>query len=560
MLLLAGTARAWSLRWVCDDSFVSFRYAQNLVAGRGLVYNAAERVEGYTNLSWTLLLAGVERLGGDPVAASAPLGLAFHLALAALLAARAWRAGRRTGSPFLPLAAAVVLVLPDAQVWATGGLETSLFGFLSVATVLLSLDARGTVRLMAVGLLSSLLVLTRPDGALFAGVALLAVAAPRPGSSWRASLSRASAAAAPLAVVVLAFVAWKLSYYGEWLPTAYYSKSASRPYWSQGAVYALLFLARNWFLAVALPAVAVLTLRDAFVLRARPRGLTREALVLLLAGLLFAAYVTRTGGDFMHARRLLPALPFLLLVLEDVVRAAFRPRSALGVAAVCAVAAAFPYPVFSDSEARISGVADERRFYPAAAIEARKLQGEVVGAALRGADARVMFGGGMLCFGYYSRLPYLVEMTGLTQYSLARLPIRQRGLIGHEKTADASWTTANRIHLVVLQAFPPISPGSGPLPLDEIDFGRTARARVWIYSDAVMDHLRTRPGVAFVPMEAVLERIRSGQDGRSPAEAARIASWLGRASLRPDNPLRRDVEKAREVLLRRATGLPPELP
>ena len=35
--------------------------------------------------------------------------------------------------------------------------------------------------------------------------------------------------------------------------------------------------------------------------------------------------------------------------------------------------------------------------------------------------------GGMCVFGYYSRLPYLVEMTGLTQYSLAKAPLMARG-------------------------------------------------------------------------------------------------------------------------------------
>ncbi len=45
-LLALGLARAAALAWVCDDSFISIRYAQNLLDGHGLVYNAGERVEG----------------------------------------------------------------------------------------------------------------------------------------------------------------------------------------------------------------------------------------------------------------------------------------------------------------------------------------------------------------------------------------------------------------------------------------------------------------------------------------------------------------------------------
>ena len=40
-----------------DDAFISFRYAENLVHGRGLVFNVGERVEGYSNFLWTVLLA-----------------------------------------------------------------------------------------------------------------------------------------------------------------------------------------------------------------------------------------------------------------------------------------------------------------------------------------------------------------------------------------------------------------------------------------------------------------------------------------------------------------------
>ena len=40
-----------------DDAFISFRYAKNLSEGTGLVYNAGEYVEGYSNFLWTLFLA-----------------------------------------------------------------------------------------------------------------------------------------------------------------------------------------------------------------------------------------------------------------------------------------------------------------------------------------------------------------------------------------------------------------------------------------------------------------------------------------------------------------------
>ena len=41
-----------------DDQMISMRYARNLVDGLGLVWNAGDRVEGYTNLGWVCMLLG----------------------------------------------------------------------------------------------------------------------------------------------------------------------------------------------------------------------------------------------------------------------------------------------------------------------------------------------------------------------------------------------------------------------------------------------------------------------------------------------------------------------
>src|SRR5262245_42468042 len=49
----------WRVRtFTVDDAYISFRYARNLAHGLGLVYNEGERIEGYTNFLWTVLLAG----------------------------------------------------------------------------------------------------------------------------------------------------------------------------------------------------------------------------------------------------------------------------------------------------------------------------------------------------------------------------------------------------------------------------------------------------------------------------------------------------------------------
>jgi hypothetical protein len=89
--------RALALAWLSDDAFISFRYAAHLLRGDGLVYNVGERVEGYTNLLWTLLLAGAMALGFSPETSSQTLGITCWLGLVTVLA---WGAGgRRRGCP-----------------------------------------------------------------------------------------------------------------------------------------------------------------------------------------------------------------------------------------------------------------------------------------------------------------------------------------------------------------------------------------------------------------------------------------------------------------------------
>ena len=58
----------WSLWFVCDDAYISFRFAKNAAQGHGLRYNLGDHVpvEGYSNFLWTVIASGVERVGLDP--------------------------------------------------------------------------------------------------------------------------------------------------------------------------------------------------------------------------------------------------------------------------------------------------------------------------------------------------------------------------------------------------------------------------------------------------------------------------------------------------------------
>jgi hypothetical protein len=544
-LIALSLWRALTLAWLSDDGFISFRYAEHLVRGDGLVYNVGEYVEGYTNLLWTLLLAVAMTLGIPPETSSKALGITCWLALAAVLAWRSrWPGAPR---PFVPLAAALVLLIEDYQTWATGGLETSLFTLLSVGGLLLATHpAAGARTMIAAGTCLAAAVATRPDGVIFAAAGVAGAWLVPHGVPPRRRLALVVGAAVPLALTGAALVTFKLLYYGDLFPTAFYSKSALDPYHGQGWFYIFLFFKKNWFIV---PLAILLVLGN---LGRLGQALTRTHVVLLAGFVVFLAYVAHSGGDFMFARRVLPAMPLLFVVLEDLFVSLPSRLAAAAVGVLVALGLLLPYPLYSHPGERLRGIADEPSYYPPPYLAMRQVQARVAAQSLSDLPIRAAFEGGMCVFGYYSRLPYLVEMTGLTQYSLAKRPLAARGHVGHEKVADDEWLTRNRIHLIFSQAPPPVS-GSGPIRVDEIAFGDVLKARIWIYEDAIMDRLRSDPRVKFTPIEETLREAQRHIAQAPYEEAQRIHAVLQRYYFRAAGPARQALadELARQVEARR---------
>lgn len=528
-LCASAVLLAWLRRWTCDDAFISFRYAANLGDGLGLVYNAGERVEGYTNFLWTLALAPFVAAGLDPVPTSHALGLACYVALLAWLLRTSWREAPRRPAGFLPLAACMMAVLPDVRTWATGGLETMAFTLFAAVGVFTASRAETPGALLRAGGWLSLCLLSRPDGALFVAGPLAT------GLLWRQGslgmrVRRLAWLLGPVVAVGTAWGAWKLAYYDDLFPTSFYAKSAARPYLDQGLLYGALFLARNWVLVIALAAGLWLWVSRRTELRPVPASTATRAC--LISGSAFALYVAYSGGDFMFARRWIPVLPLFLLPLEEIV--ASRPvlrgagtRATLALATALIAMATLPFPVLTAGRPRIRGIADEPRFYTPENLEARRIQAQAAAEGLRGLPVRVAFEGGMCGFGYWSRLPYLVEITGLTQYSLAKKPLAERGFIGHEKLADASWYADHGIHLLFRQRWPwEVAAAGEPWAFNRITLGGVCEGKILRYDDAIMEELGRRPGVRFQSIDNTLERARRSMEVAAGPEAEALLRTL----------------------------------
>jgi len=442
--LAFATWRAVAQRWTTDDAFISFRYARNWVDGLGLVFNAGERVEGYSNFLWTLWSAVGLRLGVDAAAWANAWGVVAYLASVALLALVGLAIARRRdgAAPWLPLAAIGAALNPEWSIFATGGLETSAFTALLLAGYALAL--RGAERpreLVVAGLVFGAASLTRPDGLLPAAVTgawLLFFARSR----WTGALLYGAA----LAAVVVPHLVWRTAYYGDFFPNTYYAKSASLAWYSQGWLYLRLYFERYWALALgpALCAAAAARRRrrDASA-PLDPDGALRLAAAIAAT---YAFYVVRVGGDFMYARLLVPITPFLLLLLEQGALALFGTiRAAAYALCLAALVGSFATPPPVTAETWESGIANEWMYYSRERVAKTDHAAEVLRRYFDGLPVRVAFYGDEARLVYEAGFPVAIEShTGLTDRLVAHQELAVRGRVGHEKAAPLGYLIMKR--------------------------------------------------------------------------------------------------------------------
>ena len=105
LVLLVGMAHLLvHLQYTMDDAYITFRYSANLAGGLGLVHNPGQYVKGYSNTSWTVLMAVPELLGYCPLYFSKAIGLAcFVVTFMVMLAYSRDSSVTTSGTTTLPL-------------------------------------------------------------------------------------------------------------------------------------------------------------------------------------------------------------------------------------------------------------------------------------------------------------------------------------------------------------------------------------------------------------------------------------------------------------------------
>jgi hypothetical protein len=206
-----------------DDAMISMQYAKNLAHGDGLVWNAGgERVEGYSNPLWVILMAGIHLF---PIALTQTslyvkiMSLAFLISNVVVIKLLV---EKFTGNNLIALMAAFLTAFYfPLNNWSLQGMEVGLQALILSSALLLGIRALKEKRFSFWPyVLFGLGILLRMD---FAAPTLGAIAvfawldAPRRGDHLVWGLGT-------LASTLGGLTLFRLIYYGDWLPNTYYLK------------------------------------------------------------------------------------------------------------------------------------------------------------------------------------------------------------------------------------------------------------------------------------------------------------------------------------------------
>ena len=301
--------------FVNDDAYISFRYARNLALHGQLVFNLGERVEGFTNFLWTVILAGGIKLGISPVLFSRFLGMAFGVGTLGMAARLSLRLDGGRPSAWHAVAPVGLASLGAFACWCTGGLETQLFTFLVLLAFERLLNEMATGRGFVSGLCFALAAMTRPEGAMLFAVCALYRISRNLRRERRVAPNRTELSWLFAFIAVFGpYFGWRWAYYGWPFPNTFYVKSGGPGSWPMGLHYLRRF-AEDYgvgFLAILValgwPPRHDWRRRDLFELCA-------------LSMLVFAVYTVRVGGDFMGLYRfILPLLPLGAICVQEAAR------------------------------------------------------------------------------------------------------------------------------------------------------------------------------------------------------------------------------------------------
>lgn len=264
----------------CDDSYITFRYVERFLEGKGITFNDGDRVEGFSHPSWFFILVFFKFiLPFNLEFLSKVLGFLFSIILIFYL--------MKNENLFSSLLSALFLLsTPAFLYYSTSGLETPLF------TLLIFLSFYFRENFILSGIFLGFLSITRPEGALY-GFLFFLFNLKFKEKKWIFGLIL-------FLIPLVSYEIFRIIYFNDIFPNTFYAKPSGL-YGSSGGFYYLF----PWIYAIGGPFIFILFFYS---------KIPKEALALLLANLIFLFY---TQGDWMSFGRLIfPVFPVIVFIFS----------------------------------------------------------------------------------------------------------------------------------------------------------------------------------------------------------------------------------------------------
>lgn len=220
LVMLTGWPRLLLSDHIIDDAYITFRYAENLSSGLGFVFNPGEKILGTTTPLYTILLALIHictgfyipQIGRIISVISSCITVIVIYELSQILFPRS-QAGIVAGLLFA--------ISPFQLRSALGGMETPFFIMLIISTLYYWINNRIWV---GIGL-CALATLTRPEGLLLMGIYSVSLLFSR---RWK----RLGFVYLEYFVILLPWIIFSISYFGNILPQSMLAKTSPVFLWS----------------------------------------------------------------------------------------------------------------------------------------------------------------------------------------------------------------------------------------------------------------------------------------------------------------------------------------
>ncbi len=314
--------------FIQDDAFTSLRYVKNFVEGNGLVFNIGERVEGYTNFLWVILLSGfysLEKFGIwnlDLETTAQILSTVFGIVIIWVTYFLSRQFIKDKSDSLLKnlaslLPSFLIAVSGPMIYWSVSGMETSLFISLTLLSFWFYLRNLKNEHLgfgfIIISFLNSLL---RPEGLIFFGLIVFHKFLTSVYNSEENNFIKRAFVffnkkiiyeLALFTILTGVYLSFRYLYYGYFLPNTFYAKTDfSIEFLQRGIRYFIDFSKTNLLYGVLL--VSPLT----FLFT---KEINKKISFYFFMIFIWIALVIFIGGDVLPVHRFfLPVLPLIFIL------------------------------------------------------------------------------------------------------------------------------------------------------------------------------------------------------------------------------------------------------